>query len=73
MLCFSTCLCGFAHSFCSYQTCRQISHDHFLFVSMAMKTGFPALGEATVLCCSIGQEVGEKEHAQSAHGITLFF
>lgn len=40
---------------------------------MAMQIGFPAQGEVTLLCCSIGQEVSEKRHAQSAHGITLLF
>lgn len=56
---------------CSYQTCRQISHHHFLFVSMVTKTSFPAQSEASVCCCSIGQEVNEENVHRQQPGTAL--
>lgn len=49
----------------------QISHHHFLFVSMVIKTGFPAHSEASVCRCSIGQEVGEESVLCQQCGIAL--
>lgn len=45
----------------SLSTCWQISHHHFLLVSMVTMTGFPAQCEASVRCCSTGEEVGWRE------------
>lgn len=52
---------------------QTISHHHFLFVSMVMKTGFPAQSEVSVRCCSIGQEVGEDSMLCQQLGIASSF